>query len=300
MSEQSNGQTTALQTTARVNTVFQMNENDLVRASEMIFKSNVFGDIKSKEAAAIKIWAGDEYGFKPLQSMSMTDFIQGRPTLNAHGKATLINSSGDYRLKINELTNFVCSIDVCRKNDQGQWRVIGTRTFTMEDAAQAGLTTGNNAHSWKKYPRNMLYARCVSNIWRWDCAELNTRNWKGTQIVEFIEPELEAEAEVAPPMTHTNYVDAESVETVETPADAGNEPQNDAEAVDMQTGEEIQVEAMSPDESRLVDLQLAVNDLLDQKIGKDEHERKKFLKGKVVANESLESLQKIHDDLFVL
>lgn len=173
------------------NAILGMSIRDLNDAASLIFDSKVFGDLQSKEQAAIKIVAGAEKGFTPFQSMSMFDFIQGRPTLNAHGKATLINSSGDFRLKIKQLTNTICEIDVCRKNDNGEWKVINTSTFTIEDANNAELTTGKNAHSWKKYPRNMLFARCVSNIWRWDCAEINTRRLQPEQINEFSAPELE-------------------------------------------------------------------------------------------------------------
>ena len=137
-----------------------------------------------------------EYGFNPFQSMSMIDFIQGRPTLNAHGKATLINSSGDFRLKIKTLTPQLCEIDVCRKNAQGEWKIVNTNSFSIEDAKQAELTTGKNAHSWKKYPRNMLFARCISNIWRWDCAELNLRRFSPDQIQEFEADELDETPDV--------------------------------------------------------------------------------------------------------
>ena len=208
-----------------VNAVIGMNMRDLNDAASLIFKSKVFGDIASQEAAAIKIIAGAEKGFTPFQSMSMFDFIQGRPTLNAHGKATLINSSGDFRLKIVELTAKACVIDVLR-NSNGEWKVINTSSFTIDDAALAELTTGANKHSWKKYPRNMLFARCVSNIWRWECAELNTRKLSSDQINEFtadelneddlqlVEGEIVVEGETVDTSTG-EVVDAEPVEWTE-------------------------------------------------------------------------------------
>jgi len=202
-------ESTAMALSPKQNAIIGVSMKDLSDVSALIFNSKVFGDLQSKEAAAIKIIAGKELGFTPFQSMSMFDFIQGRPTLNAHGKATLINSSGDFRLKINELTAERCCIDVCRKNDQGEWKVINIATFTIEDAALADLTTGKNAHSWKKYPRNMLFARCVSNIWRWDCAELNTRRFE--EIREFSAAELEDETAVAMP-ARDDVIDGEIVD----------------------------------------------------------------------------------------
>lgn len=210
-----------------VNAVIGMNMRDLNDAASLIFKSKVFGDIASQEAAAIKIIAGAEKGFTPFQSMSMFDFIQGRPTLNAHGKATLINSSGDFRLKIVELTATRCEIDVLHKTGD-EWKKVNTSSFTIEDAATAELTTGNNKHSWKKYPRNMLFARCVSNIWRWDCAELNTRKIDPEQINEFTADELAEEDD-------SNVVEGEIVV--------------DGETVDTATGEVIDAEPVVETES---------------------------------------------------
>lgn len=192
--------------------------SDLSSVAGLIFNSKVYGDIQTKEAAAIKIVAGMEYGFNPFQSMSMIDFIQGRPTLNAHGKATLINSSGDFRLKIVELTPTNCVIDVYRKNGEGEWKKVNTNSFSWDDAKQAELTTGKNAHSWKKYPRNMLFARCVSNIWRWDCAELNLRHFTPDQISEFEAEELNESPDVQEEQTATadvTHSDAELGEAVD-------------------------------------------------------------------------------------
>lgn len=225
MSEQEN-QNTAL--TTRPNAVIGVNMKELSEVAALIFNSKVFGDLQTKEAAAIKIIAGMEHGFTPFQAMSMFDFIQGSPKLNAHGKATLINSSGDFRLKIKELTNANCVIEVLRK-ENGEWKTTDTSTFSWEDAVTAELTTGKNAHSWKKYPRNMLFARCVSNIWRWTTAELNTRKISPEQISEFSAPELEAEGADQPRANaeEKDYIDAEIIET-----EAG-------EVVDTATGEVV-------------------------------------------------------------
>jgi hypothetical protein len=223
---------TALIASSKQNAIIGVSMRDLSDVATLIFNSKVFGDLQTKEAAAIKIIAGAEYGFTPFQSMSMFDFIQGRPSLNAHGKATLINSSGDFRLKIKELTSTNCVIDVYRKSDQGEWKVIGTNSFSIEDAKQAELTGGKNAHSWKKFPRNMLFARCVSNIWRWECAELNKRRFKPEEIAEFEAPEQlaeETEPIAAEPVDRTAFENAEPVEV---------NPDN----VDEETGEIIDAE----------------------------------------------------------
>ena len=46
---------------------------------------------------------------------------------------------------------------------------IGISTFTMKDAANAGLSGDN----WRKFSRNMLFARCISNGAKWYCPDLS-------------------------------------------------------------------------------------------------------------------------------
>lgn len=173
----------------RYNALLGVNEADLTSTAQMIFESGVFGDIKNRGQAAVKIMAGQELGFTPLQSMEMFDFIQNKPVKNAHCKATLINASGTYRLKNIEFTPKQSVIELCRKDSDGNWAVVNRHTFTIEDARQAGLTTGPNKHSWEKYPRNMLFARNVSNIWRWETPELNVRRHQLGSIETFETPQ---------------------------------------------------------------------------------------------------------------
>jgi hypothetical protein len=47
---------------------------------------------------------------------------------------------------------------------------LGESSFSLEDAKRAGLAGDN----WRKYPRNMLYARAVSNAARWYAPEVLT------------------------------------------------------------------------------------------------------------------------------
>lgn len=272
----------------RPNSIIGVNKRELDAVAELIFKSKVFGDIQNQEAAAIKIIAGLEKGFTPFQSMAMFDFIQGRPTLNAHGKATLINSSGDFRLKINELTATNCSISVVRKSDGGEWKVISTRTFSIEDAKDAELTTGNNKHSWKKYPRNMLFARCVSNIWRWDTAELNVRKLDPGQIQEFEAEELALDGEVENGNGNGSAViDGEIVDVQTGEVLAESQDNADAEAVDAE---------YDAKRKETVDSILA---LLDVKIGSPE-DVETYLDGRKLEMMHYDDLVKMQGDLAAL
>lgn len=231
MSSESNNTSLAV----RQNAIIGISIPELSEVSSLIFNSHAYADIKSKEAAAVKIMAGLEHGFSAMQSLSLIDFIQGKPDLNAHAKATKINSSGKYRLNIKELTNKNCTIEVERKNGD-KWESASTQSFSWEDAVKAGYTTGPNKHNYDKIPRNMLFARCVSNIFRWVTPEL--RNMRLDRVQEFAAQELEDELAgetaptAAPPQAAAepevvDYIDAEVIETT------------DGDQVDTSTGEVV-------------------------------------------------------------
>lgn len=47
-----------------------------------------------------------------------------------------------------------------------EWRKPYTATFTKEDAETAGLTTGERAAIWKKYPKDLLFWKAVARAVR--------------------------------------------------------------------------------------------------------------------------------------
>jgi hypothetical protein len=61
----------------------------------------------------------------------------------------------------------MCEITFFQRNDARAWEEIGTTTFTMDDARRAQLGSDN----WRKYPRNMLFARCISNGYKAFCPD---------------------------------------------------------------------------------------------------------------------------------
>jgi hypothetical protein len=121
--------------------------------------------------AMMKIQYGAEVGVGPMSAIQNIHVIQGRPAMAANLMAALVKGSGKYRYKMLQHTEKACSLEFYEKVGSA-WDIAGTSTFTIEDAANAGLTTGSNKHSWKKYPRNMLFARAMSNGARWFCADI--------------------------------------------------------------------------------------------------------------------------------
>lgn len=146
---------------------------DAISIGETFYKSGMFQDIKSAQQAVVKIMAGAEMGISPFQAMSGIHIIQGKPTIGAGLMASRVKASGKYNYKIVEMDEKVCKIqfyEQCavlndKHNNKG-WNEIGVSTFTIEDAKKAGTK------NLDKFPRNMLFARAMSNGVRWFCPDI--------------------------------------------------------------------------------------------------------------------------------
>ena len=126
--------------------------------------SGFFPDTRSAAQAAVKVIAGQELGFGPVASMTGIYLLKGRITLSANLMAAAIRRSAKYDYNIKHLDDTRCEIAISRDRD-----VIGVSTFTIEDAKRAGLTSGAN---WRSYPKNMLFARAISNAARWHTPDI--------------------------------------------------------------------------------------------------------------------------------
>ena len=134
---------------------------DAISIGETFYKSGMFADIKSAQQAVVKIMAGAEMGISPFQAMSGIHIIQGKPTIGAGLMASRVKASGKYNYKVTEMTDKVCTIDFIEGGQS-----IGTSSFTIEDAKKAGTK------NLDKFPRNMLFARAMSNGVRWFCPDI--------------------------------------------------------------------------------------------------------------------------------
>lgn len=134
---------------------------DAVTLGETFHKSGMFADIKSAAQAVVKIMAGAEMGISPFQAMSGIHIIQGKPTIGAGLMASRVKASGKYNYKVLEMTDSICTVEF---TENGQ--PIGVSTFTIEDAKKAGTK------NLDRFPRNMLFARAMSNGVRWYCPDI--------------------------------------------------------------------------------------------------------------------------------
>lgn len=128
-----------------------------LQVAGLLLKSGMLpSHYKTPEAVLTAILYGRELGFSPIRALNSITVIQGRPTLEAQALKALAIAHGGI-IKTVEWTDRVCTLECTR----GVW--TDTATYTLDDAARAGLTTKEN---WKKMPRAMLYARAVSIVVR--------------------------------------------------------------------------------------------------------------------------------------
>src|SRR5262249_54076449 len=93
--------------------------------------------------------------------------VKGRITLSANLMAAVLQNSGRFRFRVRKHTREHCEIEFQERDpDTRKWEVVGTSSFSSDDAKLAGLISSDN---WRKYPRNMLYARAMSNGCKWYC-----------------------------------------------------------------------------------------------------------------------------------
>lgn len=142
-------------------TIPQMSVTEIANISETFFKSGMFSDIKSAQQAMVKIMAGAEVGLPPFQSMSGIHIIVGKPVIGAGLIASKIKGSGKYDYKVIQMDEKLCSIDFYQGSDK-----IGNSSFSIDDAKRA------QTKNMEKHPKNMLFARAISNGVKWYCPDV--------------------------------------------------------------------------------------------------------------------------------
>jgi hypothetical protein len=145
----------------QVSIVQQLPISELMNLAKAFAESGMFSDTKSAAQAIVKIQAGQEIGIPPFAAMTGIHIIQGKPTIGAGLIASRLKGSGKYDYRVVEASEKVCSIDFY----QGATK-IGNSTFTIEDARKA-LTKNID-----KFPKNMLFARAISNGVKWYCPDI--------------------------------------------------------------------------------------------------------------------------------
>ncbi len=154
---------------------------DIITLCAALARSGYFPNLKSVSQAMVKVLAGQELGIGPIRAMTdihVVELEQGRTqmALGASLMASLIQRSGRFDYAVIELTDEACEIafyefrEIVGVKDATESRKrveLGRSRFTMEDAKRAKLAGKAN---WQQYPRNMHFARAMSNGAKWYCS----------------------------------------------------------------------------------------------------------------------------------
>ena len=129
----------------------------------LLAKSGYFQDAKDAAQACVKVLAGQELGLPPIASMMGISLIKGKVTLSANLMAALIRQHG-YDFRVERLEQDGCTLSFLAKDG----KELGKSTFTAKDAQLAGI----RGDMYNKYPRNMYFARAISNGAKWFTPEI--------------------------------------------------------------------------------------------------------------------------------
>ena len=182
---------------------------DPMTVAQVFKASGMFPDIQSEAAACAKIIIGRGLGLSDYDAMTGLHIIKGKAVLAANLMAASIKRAGkyDYRATCSDTE---CSIVFFGRTMDGKWEEIGTTEFTLEDARRAQLGGDN----WRKWPKAMLFARCISSGYKQHCPDA-----LGAAPV-YVEAHGETEIVEDAPRSRAALPAPEVVEAVTMPQDA--------------------------------------------------------------------------------
>jgi hypothetical protein len=135
--------------------------SEVMTMAQTFAESGLFTDAKQQAQAFVKIIAGQEIGIPPFAAISGIHIVQGKPTIGAGLIASCIKGSGKYDYKVIKLDETACSLDFYQGKEK-----LGNSTFTIADARKA------QTKNIDKFPKNMLFARAISNGVKWFCPDV--------------------------------------------------------------------------------------------------------------------------------
>lgn len=134
----------------------------MIRAAGLIPNEPNVPPAMAEARVMAKIVYGSSYGFNAVQSQRAFHIINGAIVLSAEGLHTLLLQTGRYQTREVYLDDTGCKVEVFTL-EAGEWVKVGTVEFTVKDAERAELLKNP---SWKKYPKDMCYARVITRVVR--------------------------------------------------------------------------------------------------------------------------------------
>ncbi len=170
--------------------------NNLARIANNLGKSGLFPDARDGYAAFGKILLGRSIGLGPMQAMTGIHVVEGKPQLAATTLAGFVRESETYDYRVLKHTATECLIEfglgdpppgkITRLDisEEGgisvdpEWpNTLGVSGFTVDEAKAANLGKWPDEKKWAvsqwgKWPKNMVFARAMSNGVKWYCPDL--------------------------------------------------------------------------------------------------------------------------------
>jgi hypothetical protein len=232
--------------------------------------------------------------------------------LNANGKGILFRETGEFDLRFVYHSEEGCKVKVLRLIN-GKWLEVGEVEFNKAMAVQAGLLTGPMQDMWKKYPRDMYYARVITRaVKRFNPSCLKPKLILGNHFAKESQPQLAPPPAIEETNQLTNGVHDSEQPNAAKPAEAQDyidvEYQDTASAAaadeDTEVPGEVTVtaEAETDDsdpaaksvDSQIEDLKMAIGEKLDSLT---EAQVKKVLDGRKISQMDLKQLQLFWQEL---
>lgn len=166
--------------------------NELTVVAKLLAQSGYFeADRDASKAVAqmaVKVLAGREMGFGPFASVQGIYLIQGKPSVSANLMASAVKNSPRYDYLVRKMDAQECVLEFFERDITGKLEPIGVSGFTAQEARTAGVK------NMDKFPRNMLFARALSNGVRWYCP--NVFNGNAVYIPEELGADTNEEGEI--------------------------------------------------------------------------------------------------------
>lgn len=221
--------------------------------------SNMFKDARQGEQAFAKILVGRDLGITPTQALMGLHFVEGKIEIAAVMMATFVRSRDGYDYR----QAWIKETPAARPGERAVREVVyvdedtaadlrpvvgcaieftvdgamrGVSRWTIEDSERAGLTKdrGSAKSNHVKYPRNMFFARSMSNGCKWIIPEVLAG------IPVYVEGEIEAQKALdqgdgdGEPQGLDMGPDVEAV--IALACDKGHAALSDRAAIEMQLG----------------------------------------------------------------
>jgi len=150
-----------------------VNVDELKRIGSLMAQCGYFektGSIEQQVAQmAVKVMAGREMGYGPFASVQGIHVIQGKPALSANTMAAAAKASARYDYRVRKMDATLCEIEFFERTATGR-ESLGVSSFSVQEARAAGVK------NMDKFPRNMLFARAMSNGVKWYCPDVFNGN----------------------------------------------------------------------------------------------------------------------------